>query len=358
MHSAGAAISPSQEFGLSDWLLRGVQLRASDIHLHSGYPPMFRLIGNMTAMSHEILTNQVLRAQANTLLNADEKARFDRFKDVDFVFELKGVARFRGSMFMSHTGTNINFRILPAGASTLQELGLPPNLSKFTELHHGLVLITGPAGCGKSTTLAALVDLLNVHHKGSHILTLEDPIEIVHANKLCLVNQRQVMLHTSSYERAMRAALREDPDVIVIGEMRDPETTALALTAAETGHLVLASMHTTDAVKSITRVVDSFPAEKQDQIRTMLAESLQGVFSQLLLPTADGKGRVVAYELLMVTPAVSNMIRDKKTFQISQVMQMGRAQGMITMSLCIGDLVRAGKVSRDVAKKYADETYL
>ena len=219
-------------------------------------------------------------------------------------------------------------------------------------------MVTGPAGCGKSSTLAALVDLINQKHSGSHILTFEDPIEIIHKNKECVINQRQVPLHTQSYGRAMRAALREDPDVIVIGEMRDAETISLALTAAETGHLVMASMHTTDAVKSITRMIDSFPPEKQAQIRTMLAESLQAVFSQILLPAAVGDLRVLSYEILFVNPAVATMIRDKKTFQIPSVMQTGRVHGMITLGQCVGELVRVGKVTREVARRYVEETYL
>ena len=231
-------------------------------------------------------------------------------------------------------------------------------MEKFTEYHHGLVLLTGPAGCGKSTTLAALVNMLNEKHGGLHILTLEDPIETVHPHKNCMVNQRQVILHTTSYERAMRAALRESPDIIIIGEMRDAETISLALTAAETGHLVIATMHTTDSIKSITRIVDSFHPDKQPQIRTMLSESLQAVFSQLLLPCVDGKTRAMAYELLFINPAVANLIREKKTFQIPSILQTGRAMGMMSLSQSVGDLVRSGKVAREVAKKYADEAYL
>jgi twitching motility protein PilT len=345
-------------FSLTDWLTRAAQYKASDVHLHSGYPPLFRLNGNMTPMDQSPLSDDAIRPQLLALLNEVERAKFDARKDVDFSYELPGVARFRGSLFIGHAGINSAFRVLPPTALPLADLGLPVELERFTEFHHGLLLLTGPAGCGKSTTLASLINMFNEKHHGDHILTLEDPIEIIHKNKNCIVNQRQVPLHTESYARAMRAALREDPDVIVIGEMRDAETISLALTAAETGHLVLASMHTTDAVKSISRIVDVFPPDRQSQIRTMLAESLQGVFSQLLLPSVDGKSRHLAYELLFVNAAVGNMIKDKKTFQIPQLMQMGRAQGMTTLGMTIGELCRTGKVSREVARRFVDDSYL
>lgn len=340
---------------MSDWLRKAVELNASDVHFHSGYPPMFRLNGRMTRMGEDLLDQQQIAGQVLKELSHNELSRFKKDKDCDFIYAIPDVGRFRGSVFMSQSGLKVSFRVIPREPSALADLGLPATLEKFVEFHHGLVLITGPAGCGKSTTLAALVNMINAHHKGHHILTLEDPIEIVHRNKESLINQRQVILHTESYARAMRAALREDPDIIIIGEMRDAETIALALTAAETGHLVMASMHTTDAVKSISRIVDAFPPDKQSQIRTMLSESLQAVFSQLLLPTVDGQGRALAYELLLLNSAIGTMIRDKKTFQIPSVMQMNRAMGMMTLSQSIADLVRAGKVSPDVARKFVDE---
>jgi len=351
-----SSLENAASFSAVDWLKKAAQMKASDVHFHSNYPPLFRLHGSMARMQENALTEQELRPQLMTFLSETQQADFEKNRDIDFTYEIPGVARYRASMFLTHSGLNSSFRVLPPGASTLEELKLPAALSKFTEFHHGLVLITGPAGSGKSTTLAALVNLINEHHSGHHILSLEDPIEIVHPNKHCIVNQRQVLDHTQSYARAMRAALREDPDVIIIGEMRDSETIGLALTAAETGHLVMASMHTTDAVKSISRIVDSFPPEKQAQIRTMLSESLQAVFSQLLLPTADGNGRVMAYELLLVTSAISNLMRDKKTFQIPQMMQVGRDLGMITLSQSIAELVKTGKVKPEVAKKYVEET--
>lgn len=337
---------------------RAVGLGASDVHLHAGYPPSVRIAGNIIPISETKLENASLRQQLIAFLSEKELASLEKNSDVDFVVEIPELARLRASIFIGHMGINASFRLLPAAPKTLEELGVPPQVEKFIEYHHGLVLITGPAGSGKSTTLSALVNLINQKQEGRHILTLEDPIEVVHPHKLCLVNQRQVELHTTSYERAMRAALRESPDVIIIGEMRDAETIGLVLTAAETGHLVIATMHTTDAIKSITRVVDSFHPDKQPQIRTMLAESLQAVFSQLLLPCTDGKSRALAYELLFINPAVANMIREKKTFQIPSILQTGRAQGMMSLSQSVGDLVRAGKVAKDVAAKYAEAAYL
>jgi twitching motility protein PilT len=347
-----------QDFDFVNWLKKAVEMKASDAHFHSGYPPLLRVNGKMSRMGEAVLTQQQIAGQILPQLTHEELSKFKQNKDVDFVYEINGVGRFRGSIFMSQAGIKSSFRVIPAGASKLEELGLPPALERLAEFHHGLVLVTGPAGSGKTTTLAALVNMINEHHHGHHILSLEDPIEILHTNKKCLINQRQVPLHTQSYARAMRAALREDPDIIVIGEMRDAETISLALTASETGHLVMASMHTTDAVKSISRIIDAFPPEKQSQIRTMIAESLQAVFSQLLLPSVDGGGRALAYELLFLNSAISTMIRDKKTFQIPSVMQMSRAAGMMTLPLSIGDLVRAGRVAPEVAKKYVEESLM
>ncbi|MBX9690456.1 MAG: PilT/PilU family type 4a pilus ATPase [Candidatus Obscuribacterales bacterium] len=343
---------------IRDTVTRALSMKASDVHFHTGYAPIVRVSGAMAPLGENKLTDQELRPQLMALLSDRERQVFKDVLDVDFTVELPGLARLRGNCFQGHQGINASFRILPPKPLTLEELGVPSHVEKFIEYHHGLVLITGPAGCGKSTTLAALVNLMNEKYAGRHILTLEDPIEVVHPHKKCLVNQRQVILHTTSYERAMRAALRESPDVIIIGEMRDAETISLALTASETGHLVIASMHTTDSIKSLSRIVDSFHPDKQPQIRTMLAESLQAVFSQLLLPCVDGQSRALAYELLFINPAVANMIREKKTFQIPSILQTGRAQGMMSLSQSIGDLVRSGKVSREVAKKFGDESYM
>lgn len=355
MQSEMTAVQTGQGFSLDEWLTRAAEMKASDAHFHAGYPPLFRIHGKMTRLSEVNLTQPDIANQVLRVLSKDELVNFKTGKDSDFLYIIPGVGRFRGSVFMSHSGLNASFRVLAPTAPTIEDLGLPPVLNRFTEFHHGLVLITGPAGSGKSTTLAALVNLINEHHDGSHILSLEDPIEIEHSNKKCLINQRQVLLHTESYARAMRAALREDPDVIVIGEMRDSETISLALTAAETGHLVMASMHTTDAIKSVSRIVDAFPPDKQSQIRTMLSESLQAVFSQVLIPTVDEQSRVLAYELLFLNSAIGTMIRDKKTFQIPSMMQMGRAQGMMLLSQSIAEHVQAGRITPEMARRYAEE---
>lgn len=330
--------------------------KASDIHFHTGYPVKMRISGNIKSLGEDRLDEEHLRSFLLSLLNDREKETLNKKLDVDFVYEIPKLARLRGNVFRGHLGLNASFRVLPPVTPTLAELGIPEQVEKFIEYHHGLVLITGPAGCGKSTTLAALVNLINERYEGRHILTLEDPIETVHAQKKCLVNQRQVIEHTSSYDRAMRAALRESPDVVVIGEMRDPETISLALTAAETGHLVMASMHTTDSIASISRIIDSFPPDRQSQIRTMLAESLQAVFSQVLIPCLNGSSRALAYELLFVNSAIGNMIREKKTFQIPSILQMGRAQGMMSLSQSIADLVNSGKIAPEVAARYAAES--
>lgn len=358
MQSELASPGTMEDFVLTDWLRKAVELNASDAHFHSGYPPLFRINGKLGPAGEGLLEQTSIANQLLPYLTHAQLLGFKETKDTDFVYAIDGVGRFRASLFMSQSGLKASFRIIQAKPSTLEELGLPKALERFADFHHGLVLVTGPAGSGKTTTLAALVNMINEHHVGAHILCLEDPIEIIHSNKKSLINQRQVPLHTESYARAMRAALREDPDIIVIGEMRDAETIGLALTASETGHLVMASMHTTDAVKSISRIVDSFPPDKQSQIRTMLSESLQGVFSQLLLPTVDGGNRALAYELLFLNSAIGTMIREKKTFQIPSVMQMSRAAGMMTLSGSIGELVRSGRVSMDVARKFVDETQM
>lgn len=342
---------------LKELVEKALASKASDLHLHTGYPPTIRIASVITPVGETKLEAAGLTTQIMSLLSDEEKEVLEKRLDVDFTVELPGLARLRGAAFYGHAGLNASFRVLSAKPSTLEELKVPNQVAKFIEYHHGLILITGPAGSGKSATLTALVNMINESHKGHHIITLEDPIEVVHPHKLCLVNQRQVPLHTRAYARGMRAALRESPDIVIVGEMRDPDTISLALTAAETGHLVLATMHTTDAIKSITRLVDSFPPDKQPQIRTMLAESLQAVFSQLLLPAVDGS-RALAYELLFVNAAVANMIREKKTFQIPSVLQTGRAAGMMSLSQSIADLVKGGKVAREVAKKYAEDVYL
>jgi twitching motility protein PilT len=268
--------------------------------------------------------------------------------DLDFAYEIPGAARFRGNFFNQHRGPAAVFRIIPSRVLTADELGLPEPIRKFTELNKGLVLVTGPTGSGKSTTLAAMIDLIN-QTRPEHILTIEDPIEFVHQNQRALVNQREVGPHTRSFATALKAALREDPDVILIGEMRDRETISLALTAAETGHLVFGTLHTNSAHKTVDRIIDTFPGELQHQVRAMLSESLRGVVAQQLLRKKGGKGRVAAHEILVGTPAVANLIREAKTFQIPSSIQTGKRDGMILMDQSIMNLMMAGTVDADEA---------
>jgi len=348
----------TNQFKLAEWLSKAKQLGASDAHFHSGYPPLFRLNGAITAMDQMPIYDAVLRPELFSLLSGDERKKFEERRDVEFTYEVPGIARFRASLFLTHTGINSSFRVLSAVPSKLEELGLPPELAKIAEFEQGLVLITGPISSGKSTTLAAIVDIINEQRQGEHILCLDDATEIVHGDKRCVVNQRQIGMHSESYARAMRAALREDPDVLVLGDLRDPERIALALGAAETGHLVLGCMHTADTMNTIGRIIDSFPPEKQDQTRAVLAEVLQSIFSQMLLPTADGKSRVVAYEFMIMNASISNLISENRLSHIPSIMQTGRASGMATLSQIVSELMRADRISREIARLYVDDAYL
>ena len=270
---------------------------------------------------------------------------------------MEGVGRFRTNVYRQQRGFDAVFRSIPPEPPTLEELKLPNGLAKFTNYHQGMVLVTGPAGCGKSSTMAALVNLIN-EEREEHILTIEDPIEYLQRSKRCLVNQRHAGHHTTSFARALRAALREDPDVIVIGELRDLETISLAMTAAETGHFVLATLHTNNAVRTINRMIGAFPFNQQDQVRTMLSESLRAVISQRLVATADGSGRIPALEILVINKAIGNLIRDQKTVQIRSAIQTGKAHGMCLLEQSLDDLARAGTISRDEALRYAEEKKL
>ena len=274
--------------------------------------------------------------------------------ELDVCHTFPGIGRFRANLYREHRGLDGVFRFISPKPPTLEQLGLPARLAKFTTYHQGMVLVTGPSGCGKSSTMAALVNLINEERR-EHILTIEDPIEYVHTSKRCLVNQRSAGNHTQSFARALRAALREDPDVIVIGELRDLETMSLALSAAETGHFVLATLHTDNAIRTVNRLVGSFPADQQDQVRTMLSESLRAVISQRLLPRADGNGRVAALETLVVTRAVANLIRENKTFQIHSILQTGAAQGMALLDNSIRELVQKGVVKAEDAARHVED---
>jgi len=264
------------------------------------------------------------------------------------------VGRFRASIYRQQRGVDGVFRPIPTHPPTLEQLGMPANLARLTSYHQGLVLVTGPAGCGKSSTLAALVNLIN-ENRPDHILTVEDPIEYVHTSKRAVINQRQVVTQTATFASALRAALREDPDVIVIGELRDLETISLAITAAETGHLVMATLHTNNTIRTINRILDVFPPKQQPQIRAMVSESLRAIVSQRLVPTADGRRRVPALEILFVKPAISNLIRDQKTFQIRSILQTGRSEGMCLLDDSLLDLVKSGTITKEAARRICDD---
>jgi twitching motility protein PilT len=324
---------------------------ASDLHLTSGSAPYLRVHGDMVKLNYKDLTPEVCQALLFEILSAPQRESFLETWDLDCSYSLKGVGRFRVNVFKQRHGIGAVFRIIPESIKTVQELGLPSNITNLLDVSEGLILVTGPTGSGKSTTLASLIHTINTTRR-AHIITIEDPIEFVHHNKNSLINQREVSSHTKSFHQALRAALREDPDVILVGEMRDLETISLAITAAETGHLVLATLHTNSATKTIDRIIDVFPESQQAQIRVMLSESLRGIVAQSLTKRADGNGRVAVVEVLVNIPAVANLIREGKTFQIHSSMQTGQVHGMITFESAINDLVRRGVVSRDDAQAF------
>jgi twitching motility protein PilT len=325
-----------------------VQQKGSDLHLAVGSPPIIRQHGELTRIKFRELSTADMQALLYEIMTTDQKAHFEETSDTDFAYEIEDLARFRVNLFRQRKGMGCVMRTIPAKVLSADELNLPDGVRRFCGLTKGLVLVTGPTGSGKSTTLAAMVDLIN-ETRPDHILTIEDPIEFVHANKRALVNQREIGNHTRSYASALRAALREDPDVILVGEMRDLETISLGLAAAETGHLVFGTLHTNSAAKTVDRIINVFPAEEQEQIRTMLAETLRGVVSQQLLRTADGKGRVAALEVLVGTPAISNMIREAKTHQIPSMIQTGRKDGMQMMDQAVLEFLMKKVISPEEA---------
>jgi twitching motility protein PilT len=329
-------------------LQRGIAAGASDVHIHSGVPLRFRLHGRFEPVDPTPIDPETAERMVRSAFTPEQAALFDEAGELDFAYGVEGIGRFRVNVFRQQRGVDGVFRTIPATVPSLEELGLPTSLARFTNFHQGLVLVTGPANCGKSSTLAAMVDLVNEERR-DHILTVEDPIEYLHPSKRCVVNQRTVGPHTDSFARALRAALREDPDVIVIGELRDLETISLALTAAETGHLVLGSIHTNSTIRTINRIVGVFPADQQDQIRNMVSESLRAVVSQRLVPTADGQGRIPALEVLVNNKAIGNLIRENKTFQILSILQTGSSQGMSLLDHSLSQLIAAGKITRDEA---------
>jgi len=330
---------------------------ASDLHLSAGQPPILRIHGELIDLNVPVLTRENVHTMLYDILTDDQKARFEATRDLDLSLELDKVGRFRVNAFVQRHGAGMVLRRIPTEIRTLDDLGMPPVLKDFSLRNQGLVLVTGPTGSGKSTTLAAMVHHMNERRR-DHIITIEDPIEFVHERKQCSINQREIGSHTQSFATALRSALREDPDVILVGEMRDLETIAQALTAAETGHLVLSTLHTNNAPQTISRIVDVFPPHQQEQIRTQLADSLLGVVAQTLVPTVNGKGRVAAAEIMTVNPAVRNLIRENKIHQLPSVIQTGSREGMQTLDQHLKQLVQQGRISADEAAKRATEKSL
>jgi len=328
-----------------------VEQKASDLHLTSGAPPYLRLHGNMVSLNYRELSNQDVQGLIFEILTEKQKKQFVEKWELDCAYAVPGLGRFRVNVFMQRKGLGGVFRVIPEKILTPQELNLPQSIMDLIDADRGLVLVTGPTGSGKSTTLASLIHHINMTRE-AHILTVEDPVEFVHQNIKCLVNQREVGSHTKNFANALKAALREDPDIMLVGELRDLETISLALTAAETGHLVFGTLHTNGAAKTIDRIIDVFPSGQQQQIRTMLSESLRGVVAQTLFSRADGQGRVAAYEILKNTKAVANMIRENKIHQVASIMQTGQSSGMMLFEKCIDDLVKTGKISANDARTF------
>lgn len=340
---------------ITDLLAFGAKNKASDLHLSSGISPMIRVHGDMRRINLPEMSAEEVGNMVTSVMNDHQRKIYQQNLEVDFSFELPNVARFRVNAFNIGRGPAAVFRTIPSTVLSLEELKAPSIFQKIAESQRGMVLVTGPTGSGKSTTLAAMINYIN-ETQPAHILTIEDPIEFVHQSKKSLINQRELHQHTLSFANALRSALREDPDVILVGEMRDPETIGLALTAAETGHLVFGTLHTTGAAKTVDRIVDVFPAGEKEMVRSMLSESLTAVISQNLLKTHDGNGRVASHEILIANPAVRNLIRENKITQINSVLQTGQASGMQTMDQSLQSLVRQGLIAPEVARRRAQNS--
>lgn len=340
---------------ITDLLAFGAKNKASDLHLSSGISPMIRVHGDMRRINLPEMSAEEVGNMVTSVMNDHQRKIYQQNLEVDFSFELPNVARFRVNAFNIGRGPAAVFRTIPSPVLSLEELKAPSIFQKIAESPRGMVLVTGPTGSGKSTTLAAMINYIN-ETQPAHILTIEDPIEFVHQSKKSLINQRELHQHTLSFANALRSALREDPDVILVGEMRDPETIGLALTAAETGHLVFGTLHTTGAAKTVDRIVDVFPAGEKEMVRSMLSESLTAVISQNLLKTHDGNGRVASHEILIANPAVRNLIRENKITQINSVLQTGQASGMQTMDQSLQSLVRQGLIAPEVARRRAQNS--
>ena len=333
-------------------LLFAKKENASDLHISSGEPPIIRIHGDMRKIDVPRLSKEDVHKILYDILSDQQRKTYEEHHELDFAIALDNAGRFRVNAFLQNRGESIVFRTIPTVIPTMEQLGMPKIVSALTKKQKGLVLVTGPTGCGKTTTLAAMIDLINREEK-CHILTIEDPIEFVHQSKNSLVNQRELGPHTHSFANALRSALREDPDVILVGEMRDLETISLALTAAETGHLVFGTLHTSSAPKTVDRIIDVFPAEQQEQVRSMFSESLQAVLTQQLLKQKDGKGRIAALEIMIGTPAIRNLIRENKIAQIPSSLQTGRQYGMQTMDQTLIELYQKDLVTRETIEKLA-----
>ena len=333
------------DFNITELLVRMMEAGASDLHVTSGARPMIRLRGDLQPLEDQaVLTPPVLQRVLYAMLTQKQREKFEEELELDFAYSVPGKARYRVNIYRQREALGAAFRLIPYEIKPLEDLGIPPSVNNFAGLARGMVLVTGPTGSGKSTTLAAVVDLAN-RTRAEHIMTVEDPIEFLHKHKGCLVNQREVGEDTKSFANALKHVLRQDPDIILVGEMRDLETIGVALTAAETGHLVFATLHTQDAAQTIDRIIDVFPSEQQSQVRVQLAGAIQGVVCQTLCKTADGKGRVVATEVLVATPAIRNLIREGKTHQIYSAMQAGAKHGMHTLDQHLAELVRVNKIT-------------
>jgi twitching motility protein PilT len=351
MEAGDSVIERTRDFDFAEVITRMTDERASDVHLSPGFRPAIRVRGRILPLEeYPPLTPQQTRDTVYSLLNDDQRKRFESNKQLDLAYAVPGVARFRVNCFFQRGSISAAFRRIPHEIPNLQELALPAVLEEFTRKPRGFVLVTGPTGSGKSTSLAAMLDIIN-QEREEHILTIEDPIEFLHRHKKCIVNQREIGADAEDFSLALTSALREDPDVILVGEMRDLDTMATALTAAETGHLVFATLHTQSTAQTIDRIIDIFPAEQQSQVRMQLSIGLQGIVTQQLLPTADGSGRVVACEVLVPTPAVRNLIREGKTHQIYSAIQTSGSLGMQTMDAHLAQLVRMGRITRKLAEQ-------
>ena len=333
---------------VTELLVFGVEQGASDCHLSAGEPPMIRIHGDLKKLDYPAMSREEVHALIYDIMGDAQRKTFEETHECDFSFEMGAIARFRVNVFLQRKGEGAVFRTIPTKIQTLDELGMPPILRQLCDKEKGLILVTGPTGSGKSTTLAAMVDDLNNTYEG-HILTIEDPVEFVHQSKKCLVNQRELGPHTHSFANALRAALREDPDVILVGEMRDLETIQLALTAAETGHIVFGTLHTSSAPKTVDRIIDVFPPSQQAQIRAQFAESIEAVITQTLLKKKGG-GRTAALEIMTGTTAVRNLIREGKIHQIPGTMQVSQKDGMQTMDMALVNLINRGIITREEAQ--------